>query len=140
MQVEIVPYNKAVHENFVKSYLSTYLSHGLIYDLTPEKRKLLISKIIYTMDSYIKKIAVDSKDPNKFLGFIISEDSLVPNIVFLYIKKEYQRVGIGTLLVNEVNNFIIDEVRIPCKSPNLNMFLKKLNLKPTVRYYEFLEK
>lgn len=140
MQVEIVDYKKEKHENFVKSYLSTYLSHGLIYDLTPEKRKLLISKIIYTLDSYVIKVSVDSKDSSKFLGFIIAEDSLVPNIKFLYVKKEYQRLGIGTLLLREVNDYLISEVVVPCKSPNLNMFFKKLGLKPMVRYYETLER
>lgn len=140
MRVEVIPYSKEKHENFVKSYLSTYLSHGLIYDLTPEKRKLLISKIIYTMDSYIIKVSVDADDNTKFLGFIISEDSLVPNIKFIYVKKEYQRLGIGTELLRSVNDYIINDVVVPCKSPNLNMFFKKLNLKPLVRYYETLER
>lgn len=140
MQVDIIPYNKEDHENFIKSYLSTYLSHGLIYDLSPEKRKLLISKIIYTMNSYVIKIAVDSSDHTKYLGFIIAEDSIVPNIKFIYVKKEYQRLGIGTLLLQNTNDFIINDVIVPCKSPNLNMFFKKLRLKPVVRYYETLER
>jgi ribosomal protein S18 acetylase RimI-like enzyme len=138
MKVEIVDYNQKLHENFIKSYLTTYISHGYIYDLSTEERNLVKNKLLFNLDCYCKKIAVDATDHSKFIGFIIAEDSIVPTLLFIYVKKEYQRLGIGTKLINDTIDFIIPEVQVPMKTPNLNFFLRKLRIRPLLRFYQLL--
>jgi ribosomal protein S18 acetylase RimI-like enzyme len=138
MKIEVIDYDPKLHENFVKSYLTSYLSHGFIYDLSPDERGLIKNKILYNLNTYLIKVSVDANDPSKFLGFIIYEDSIVPTLLFIYVKKEYQRLGIGTKLLNDSMDFIISEVQVPMKTPNLNFFLRKLKLRPLLRFYQLL--
>lgn len=138
MKIEILPYNKEKHENFVKSYISSYLTHGYIYDLNPDERNLIKNKLLYNLDSYNISLAVDANDSNKFIGFSISEHGIVPTLYFIYVKKEFQRLGIGTALLNNSMELIISDVQVPMKTPNLNFFFRSLKLKPLVRFYQLL--
>ena len=138
MKINIIDYDKKEHENFVKSYIVSYIMHGFIYDLSPDKRKLLISKLINDLDFSVIKMAVDADNVNQYLGFAIAEDNIVPTLKFIYVKKNYQRLGVGTALLGEVLDCLIDTIYVPMKTPNLNLFFKSKQLKAVVRFYSQL--
>ena len=126
------------HIGFITKYTVDYIKDGLLFDLTPEKRSMLRSKMLANMKLFTKKVAVNADAPNEFLGFILFEDNLMPMVHMLYVKKQFQNCKIGSLLLAEAvrNNEPI--IVVPCKSPSFHGFLKKKEIKPLVRYYEFL--
>ena len=138
MKIEIIGYEKRLHEAFVKSYVAAYITQGYIYDLSPEERNLVKNKILFNLDNYKVSVAIDLNDPSKFIGFSIAEHGIIPTLYFIYVKRDYQRLGIGTELFNNTIDVIIPEVQIPMKSPNLNFFFKGLKVKPLVRFYQLL--
>ncbi len=137
MKIEILDATEE-HIGFITKYSVDYISDGLLFDLTPEKRALLRSKMIQKIKYCNKKIAVNADNPKEFLGFIVYEDNVMPLVHILYVKKKFQNAKIGTTLLAEAvrNNEPI--IVVPFKSPSFHGFLKKLNIKPLVRFYEFL--
>lgn len=136
MRVSIINYNSKEHENFVKSYLVNCINHGFIYDMTPEKKKVLTSFLIDSLKYSVIKIAVNSDDPKEYIGFAMADSSIVPTLYFIYVKKQHQRHGVGTMLLDNVLNNLIGEIIVPMKSPNLNLFFKAKNTKAVVRYFD----
>lgn len=139
MKVEIVDYDKKLHENFVKSYTIQYINHGIIYDCNQDKKNLLISKILAELDVLECKLAVNADNKSEFLGFILYENHIMPRMRFIYVKKQYQRKKIGSLLLDNSMDFVIPMITMPCKTPSLNLFLKAKGIKPLIRFFEVIK-
>lgn len=140
MKIQIVDYEKLKHENFVKSYIVSCINHGFIYDLTEDKKKMLISYMLATLDTSVIKMAINSEATDEFVGFAIGEDSIIPTLKFIYVKKQHQRHGIGSLLLDNVLDNNIGEIVVMMKSPNLNLFFKRKGIKPVVRFFTQITK
>lgn len=126
------------HIGFITKYSVDYISDGLLFDLTPEKKTLLRSKMLQKIPLSNKKIAVNADNPKEFLGFIVYEDSIMPLVHIIYVKKKFQNCKIGTALLKEAVRNNEPMVVVPFKSPSFHGFMKKLEIKPLVRFYEFL--
>ena len=140
MKVKLIDYDKAEHENFVKSYVVSCINHGFIYDMTAEKKKHLISFLIDSLNTSVIKMAVNSDDEKEYIGFAIAEDTIVPTLRFIYVKKQHQRHGVGSMLLDNVIRINIGEIIVPMKSPNLNLFFKSKNIKPVLRFFSQVAK
>jgi GNAT superfamily N-acetyltransferase len=140
MNIIILRYDKEIHHNFVKGYLTSSLKYGILYDADQQKRKLLLAEILQNFGAFKISVAVDIQDAKSFVGFCIAEDTIVPRLRYIYVKKHSQKQGVGRRLLQATIDLVIDSVEVPVKSPDLNIFFKKMGIKPQVRFFDVIKR
>jgi len=89
-----------VFSSWISSYQNSEFAKNIFLPIYQTNHRDLINKVLFNNNQTNAYIAVNKHDSNQFYGYAVGTADCLH---FIYVKKIFRRLGIGTILLKELN-------------------------------------